>query len=170
MRSYTNSLLMLIVVFDTTLCIAQGLPSLTLQWTNMKEEYSTISEIKPSVLNRGDSTVYLFGGYCLPYANILRLNESTKQWELVYQSELLQSRLCDSTFRLNPDSAVSLAIAAMGPLETSGETPAVRLASEKLRPIAGTYILSITYSFTPFGLNSISGKTTTVHSPEFKMR
>ncbi len=140
-----------------------------IRWLGIENEYTSFQEIKPSLFNDSDSTIYVSGLYCYPYADIFRLNEKSSKWEPVFKSVQLLSRICDTTFPIRPRSALKVSVPSMGVFGYSGDTSNVYLHDGSIRPAIGTYRLGIIVASVPFTVTIDSSESIVLDSPQFRI-
>ncbi len=162
-----------------TICYSQGTPGIDVQWRDIRGEYASFDEVKPILLNEGDSSVFLSGRYCIPFARIFRLNDSTGQWEPAYRSEELISTLCDTLFEIRAKSSCPIRLLTMGLYGWGEDESYVIMQDGSHRKHGGTYQLRalVSRNRTAAAIAGVEGGSAErsesfvlSESPQFRMR
>ncbi len=168
-KPFTNRTLLVFLVLWAAPSVAQDNSSNHARWLGIEDSYISLRDVKPTLWNAGDSTLYLPGVYCFPYADIWRLDEKTQEWKPVFRSVELLSRLCDSSFQVLPKTGLSISVPLDGVFGYSGDTTTVHLADGTTRPANGTYRLHVTVAHSRFRFLSGTTDQLEVVSPDFRV-
>jgi hypothetical protein len=152
-----------------------------LHWRNIAATYKSFADVKPTLVNLGDRTVYLSRVY--PFARLLRFNPESKRWEIGNQGFV-----CGTV----PDESVPIAIEATAERnisvdwwnastgdDESNPNPNFFIVEDpsssfmpspnSRRPIAGRYKLTLNYALMPWTSDSQPKPILSFESPEFNV-
>jgi hypothetical protein len=153
---------------------ASELPSL--QWKNLRSEYSNPQDLKPIILNQGNRSIYV--NPMSPLADVERLNESLNRWELCLRPgfcfngvrlDLANEIKPGEEMHIQPDWPYFFSIYHKD--AKASVFPDKRNLSSKPeeRPLVGRYRLVLRYTFVPWVNTFNPDPVFTVESPEFRM-
>ncbi len=139
------------------------------RWIDLQPEYTSFSDVKPTLRNDRDSSIYLWGMYCYPVVELFRRNDSTGSWDATFHCEVFQSKLCDSTIEIGAHSGITVGVRTVQSFGSGRDTSKIRMASGDPRPKVGLYYIEINVANKPYGFNHFPDATYWVKSSNFRI-
>ncbi len=169
MISFPRLTIVACLVVESGISDAQTDSAGAVRWFDLQPEYTSFSDVKPTLRNDRDSSIYLLGMYCYPDVELFRRNDSTGSWDPTFHCELFQSKLCDSTIEIGAHSGMTVGVRTLEFFGSGRDTSDIPMASGDIRPKVGLYYITINVANKPYRLNHLPGATYWVQSPNFRI-
>jgi hypothetical protein len=141
----------------------------SLYWVNMQSEYTSLDDLKPLLVNRGNQSIYLSPFWL--FAQVERLNESVDQWEPGNFGFCLNGIRLDIPVELKPGEEKAIRPdSSMVFSHSTGVKMFWVPGKREQRPLEGRYRLVLQYTLVSWVNTFSPDPVYRAESPEFRMK